>query len=408
MGILDAPGYTRTQANTAFVPQTAKRRGLLPPDPGTTRLLSFPTVMASPPTVTIGTANAGTAITGATRRTAADPALTYLGAGYVEPPSANLGGYANGRTSSYLTSSAPSTGRLRVEFETDADQFEAAFITTASGTAAKFRFTVDGQLATALPQTGLTSGGASYFVRVSFGTRANRRIIIEGQYVQFLGVWAHPSVTLWKTIRPIGPRVVWVGDSFSEGSGGNWWWDSWAVRAGQLLGWNVYPSAVGSTGYLSTGGGGGKVKYRDRIAADVTPLAPEIAVVAGGFNDAGVFTATQLGTEAGLLFDTIKSGTPSATLILCGPNWPIGVTANGTQTQMRDALQTAAVGKADYFVDPIAYPSGTSWLTGTGRVGATTGNGNADYYTSTDGTHPTQEGHDYLARRFASAIAAQL
>ncbi|MBC8040380.1 MAG: hypothetical protein H7Y06_07555, partial [Opitutaceae bacterium] len=44
------------------------------------------------------------------------------------------------------------------------------------------------------------------------------------------------------------------------------------------------------------------------------------------------------------------------------------------------------------------------WITGTGKVGTTTATGNANYYISADGTHPSPEGHAYLGRKLASAI----
>ena len=468
--------YAPASLKTSKVDLAAKRRGLLPPDPGTARLLPLPTVMTSPPTVTVGAANAGTTITGAIRHDGTDPAITYLSAGYTDPGS--QGGYMNCKASSNLTSSQPAAGRMRFEFETDADQFEVAVITTASGTNPMYRFWVDGQLATATPQTGLTSGAAVYFVKVAFGARGNRRILFEGAYVNLIGIWAAPTVTFWPSTRPAGPTVLWVGDSFSEGTGANWWWDSWAMKAGQMLGWNVYPSGVGSTGYLAIGGGGGKVKYRDRIATDVTALNPDIVVVTGGYNDTGSFTAAQEGTEADALYAAIKTGNPNATLLVCSIQSPIGVTATGTITQFRDAQKTSTLNAAATFIDAINYPTGTSWVTGSGKTGSRTvtdgattsssttitsataafvagdvgtiitggsipvgatiasvtngttavlsaaptatatavpftitaqkGNGNADFYDWTDGVHPSQAGHDYMGRRFASALAAQL
>lgn len=394
-----------SELNAAFVGAPTKRRGLLPPDPGVARLLPPPTVMAAPPTVTVSAANDGTTIPGSVRHDATDTALTWLSAGYVN---ATLAGYANSRQSSNLTSSQPANGRLRFEFETDCDQFEIAVQTTASGTIPAYRFWVDGQLLTAAPQTGLTSGAAIYFIKVAFTGRAPRRVTFEGAYLDFIGLWAHPTVTLWASTRPLGPRVVWVGDSFSEGSGGDWWWDSWAMKAGRPLGWHIIPSAVGSTGYLANGGGGGKVKYRDRVASDVTALNPDIVVVTGGYNDTGEFTAAQEGDEAALLYAAIKAANPAATLVVCGPNFPTGITALGTATDFRDAIKARAVAAGALWVDPVQYPAGASWITGNGKVGLTNGSGNADFYTGTDGVHPSQAGHDYLARRFAGDLAATL
>ena len=51
---------------------------------------------------------------------------------------------------------------------------------------------------------------------------------------------------------------------------------------------------------------------------------------------------------------------------------------------------------------------GSSWVFGTGRVGATTGDGNRDIYISSDGTHPTDAGHAALGRTIADLICTAI
>jgi lysophospholipase L1-like esterase len=46
--------------------------------------------------------------------------------------------------------------------------------------------------------------------------------------------------------------------------------------------------------------------------------------------------------------------------------------------------------------------------TGTGNAGATTGSGNCDVFVSSDGTHPTAAGHDFIARLFYARYVALL
>ena len=48
---------------------------------------------------------------------------------------------------------------------------------------------------------------------------------------------------------------------------------------------------------------------------------------------------------------------------------------------------------------------GLGWIAGTGRVGATTGDGNADIYVVADGVHPSVAGAAYLGTRLAFAIS---
>ncbi|MFJ7586797.1 hypothetical protein ACIQZO_05245 [Streptomyces sp. NPDC097617] len=96
--------------------------------------------------------------------------------------------------------------------------------------------------------------------------------------------------------------------------------------------------------------------------------------------------------------------------------WTIAATSVGTQslTNTDATLRAAAAAAGLVFVSPITgsvYSSAGTlvathgpWITGTGRVGATTGTGNADTCIGTDATHPTDAGHTYLASRVVAAI----
>jgi hypothetical protein len=50
----------------------------------------------------------------------------------------------------------------------------------------------------------------------------------------------------------------------------------------------------------------------------------------------------------------------------------------------------------------------TSWIYGTGKAGSTTGDGVADVFIQSDGTHPTQLAHQMMERRFHNAIVSHL
>lgn len=67
---------------------------------------------------------------------------------------------------------------------------------------------------------------------------------------------------------------------------------------------------------------------------------------------------------------------------------------------MDTALAALAAARGLRYISPIA----EGWITGNGKVGATTGNGNADIYISSDGTHPSNAGHEYLAWRLAGHL----
>jgi lysophospholipase L1-like esterase len=376
---------------------------------GTLNLLDrigLPTLITAPPTVTVGATNGATSIVSSIQTNPTDlTKFTYTG---LAMTAGTYGGYPSMDSSASITSNA-TPYNVRALWNTDADQFEIFVSPTSVSPNAGFRLWVDGQLVSAAPVTaGFTSGGAFYRILVNFGSRGLHRIVFEGIGLRFLGTWQLATSTVWPSPIPLGPKCMVIGDSFTEGVGATWWWDSWAMTVGRRLGWNVYPSGLGGTGYLATSGGT-RATYRSRLASDVINQGPDIVIVSGGVNDWSVATPSQEQAEAGLLFAAIKAGLPFAKLIVVGNFNSGGVTAVGNPSSFRDAQKAAAAGVADLFVDPIIYPGAAgSWFTGTGRVGAVAGNGNSDFFTSADGVHPTQSGHDYLGDRVATAIAAAM
>lgn len=377
--------------------QTSRGRGLFEPNPGILNLSPTPTVMSSPPTVTIGTANASSVISNSVLVPWTSSAFRYLGGTPVQAgvafPDTLMGRY---RT---ITSSVI-PAYMNVEFEFDGSEFEIYQKALASN---NYRIWVDGQKVTDAVQSGPGSPGSLFLTHVNFGSRANRRIRIEGSVFYFGGIQVGPNDTIWKPSTPAGPRVALVSDSFGEGAGtgGAGAHECFLNVMGRLLGWrDLWNQSVGGTGYLNNGGGGGKVKYRDRIQNDVIQYNPDIVIVHGSVNDAGQ-TPSALTAEATALYQAIRAGLPDATLIVV---LPFAMLVTATYDAERDAVKAAADAEADFVINPRA----DGWITGTGRVGATTGSGNADLYRSSDAIHPTAAGSAYLGFRLAQTIAAAM
>jgi hypothetical protein len=156
---------------------------------------------------------------------------------------------------------------------------------------------------------------------------------------------------------------------------------------GQKLGWDVWPSGLGGTGYTQPGA---FVAFQARVQADVIANSPDVVVVAGGLND----DLAGLGDAAALLYSTIRAGLPSARLIVLSPWAPRSIDVAAKTA----ALAAAAANAGALYVDT------TSWYTGNGDAAGPNGSGNSDIYVGPDQTHPTQGGHDYLGTRLAFAI----
>jgi hypothetical protein len=114
--------------------------------------------------------------------------------------------------------------------------------------------------------------------------------------------------------------------------------------------------------------------------------------VAAGFND---YLSSTTVLRANV--QNARAALPNAILLQLNSYSTSGrVIASGSavSTAIKGGFTDAALPHS-YFIDNLA----ENWIYGTGKQGATTGDGNADFYTYTDGLHPPQVGHDYIASR---------
>jgi lysophospholipase L1-like esterase len=105
--------------------------------------------------------------------------------------------------------------------------------------------------------------------------------------------------------------------------------------------------------------------------------------------------------EARTLYSEIAKNLPNTRLYVVNTWYPLApVYAPIEDAHL--AIVSAATNNSN--VTALINPRG--WITGTGKVGSTTGSGNADLFTTSDSIHPTQAGHDFLGYNVASAISA--
>lgn len=373
---------------TAEAVQVSQGRGL--DQPFSRRSLGvFPKVMASPPTVTVGTGGAASSISSAvTLLPDSNNFLQLRHAGY-----SVTGGI-------YLpTGFAQTQATAALEFMFDGSEFEIY----CRDDTATIRIMVDGEYVS-YTATALTTSGANRHILVDFGIAAIRHIRLETASLALRGIKVPPTSTVWRPATRTEPRVIMLGDSYLGGV------DGIGLNLGHFLNWpDVWEDNVGGTGYLKVNG-----IYEalpDRLDTDLFPHNPDIAIIAMGLNDQTTYTESQIQTAAEGVFDSIRSTLPDAILIVVGPWWPSGSPTTGI-INTRNAIQTAANGRAHLFIDNIgATAAGVStlgWITGTGKIGSTTGSGNADLYINADGTHPSAAGRLYLANRLARSIVAAM
>jgi lysophospholipase L1-like esterase len=317
-------------------------------------------------------------------------------------------------TSRYPHTYASAQTIWALDFCTDASVFELYFKYVAS--TATYRLVVDGRRVTDLPQsTGGTTIGSRHVLKVDFGTAIPRRITIELSNVPFGGIYLPPTATIW-TPPPYKTRWAVLGDSISGGSASNLGagQGTWVTLAGMYLGWDdSWNEALGGTGYITAGT---TATFPNRVSTDIVAYNPDRIIVWGGYNDNGG-SQSAIGTAAATVFSTLKAGLPNAQIFVLGCWSPTGSPA-ASLTNTDNTIKAAAAAAQLPFISPITgsvYNSAGTLVTtqgpfisGTGHVGATTNAGNADAYIGTDGVHPTDAGHTYLARRIANALTALL
>lgn len=308
-----------------------------------------------------------------------------------------------------------------------------------------------------IPQTasGLTTPGDSaaglYYARVTFPSPGQRRVrfVIHGGL--FHDLTYQPTSSL-AAISDKKIKCAIFGDSWVQGALNVLEEALWPNRVGRALGWDIFKMGQGGSGYTQVGSGTG-VAYPDaQRVAQLAASGVDVAIVYGSQNDDSassdaVYTAAVTGFLA-----AVAAGAPNLKLIMVGPpRYTIGAGTALKRNGNRDILRNAALGAPNVigFIDQIggtkdtpawavstAYTVGqlvsanagviyrctaahtsassgsidttrftpVTWFTGTGKSGSTTGDGNCDLFIGSDGAHMTTEGHDYFARRVASAV----
>lgn len=284
------------------------------------------------------------------------------------------------------------------------DGLKMAFQTQAFTSAAVngFLVYVDGAPVSLTP-TALTVGGTGLNTLV-WGTAKPRLVEILTD-APIGDVYTHNPYRIYPTKPRIGPRVLAVGDSYTQGVAFSGVSQGFYVLGayGQMPFWlgteNWWTDGVPGSGYLRDPGAPGN--YRDRIAYQ-TAANPDVVIVhGGGANDLfGGFTVPQIVAEAITYFTALRAALPNAKLVFVeGFSPPVGFsTFNDEYIDIRTQLQAALTSVGVYYINVA---TSSAWLDGSGYVGNTTGSGNSDIYVGGDGVHLTYVGAQYILTRLA-------
>lgn len=320
---------------------------------------------------------------------------------------------------------------------------------------------VDGKPTTAAPfTTSLSvSAGSNGYLKLAFGSQGTRDIRIYGNVnwsVDFIFVDKRQTISK----SPSRPwSIGCVGDSFGDTVGGALLQQCWPLVLCNMLGAERIMNAQGGTGfYVGTGAGGGSGgPFGDpRRISGMAACNPDLIVVFGGTNDR-TSSPSLVQAAAAQYFADLATALPAVPVIVFGPQQQTHTAdALTNYAQVAQAIRTASLaapnvigyrdpsGLADTGTVPAAWQAGVtynggdkfiyqggvwrnrgtahsdgsapdvkfnenlSWLTGTGRVGSLTGDGNRDLYLTSDQVHPTPAGQQFYAARMAGEIVSIL
>ena len=223
-----------------------------------------------------------------------------------------------------------------------------------------------------------------------------RLVLAAGSIVAGLALSGCSDSTADATADPIDIAIV--GDSFTSGTplGGE---DdaNWTQVLDTLLDSTEVPHTVSvesgnGSGYSSPGVRG--LTFA-QMADTVIESETDLVIVFGSVNDAGEpeesYAADVAATLAG-----IRERVPSATLLVVGPAW-VDARIPPEVERLEEVLRVESLRAEADFVNPLE----KRWFFDPNRS-------NVVGLISTDGLHPTDAGHRYLAERMAELVILEL
>ena len=203
------------------------------------------------------------------------------------------------------------------------------------------------------------------------------------------------GTVLAKFTPPPSPaiQVAIIGDSYTRGSEmggkGAQGWPTLAMAELSRRGVNIEP-AVGAdfgSGYVKRGAKG--TVFADQIPM-VVKRDDRLVVLFGSLNDGSV-PRPELSEPVQRTLAETRVAAPQARLLVIGPPW-VGADPPSKVLGVRDVVKCQAEAFGATFVDPIA----EGWFVDHPEL------------IGSDGVHPTDAGHQYLADKIAPLIAQQL
>lgn len=188
-----------------------------------------------------------------------------------------------------------------------------------------------------------------------------------------------------------GQRVLFVGDSFTEGTAATPLTQGYAYLAGAALGGNFVVNAGSGSGYVNPGVDDVGT-FGDRIAKLPTANPPTLIIVQGSINDQKYLAELPAASEETIA--ALRGKFPKAQIVMFGPiaGDPANPYSADTIASVNTVLAATARALSVQYIDATLDP----WVT----------TDNAEVMIADDKVHPRTDGHKMIATRLVAALRA--
>jgi lysophospholipase L1-like esterase len=284
-------------------------------------------------------------------------------------------------------------------------------------TGGAFRLIVDGQYVSMTPI--VIGNGFPGYIKLDWtnaGGRKRREVTYEFASGILAGARVNPTGSLSYPAETDNFSVAHIGDSRTTATGATYSGiDSTHALFTHLAG---LPDAtiigIGGTGVIAPSTSTPYIGHVPDDLARLHAFRPLGLIVLESTSNDAASTLTEIRAAVTALLQAIRAVYPTVPIIVTGWACPNTFGANLTLwTDIENTWKAAVTAQIATGDKNIRWIPGVSdqngpWIYGTGKVGATTGDGNADICGAADGSHLTSVGYALWARRQAAAYRAAI